>query len=167
MNFNAANYKSLLLCGLHTAFLHWPLSSAATKEVQGPNTAGRRIQGLLFLACWRCMDAICTLCPVSQKQVITGIEGWVSPPPPHQSNQDRVPSHPLSSTHSSPSQGASGGQPRRKHTSASGSRSEAMVLGKRRMWRPLWAFQQFSRRPDSWASDQRRLTSALPYSATF
>jgi hypothetical protein len=46
--------------------------------------------------------------------------------PPHQSNQDRAPSHPLSSTHSSPSQGASGGQPRRKHTSASGSRSEAM-----------------------------------------
>ena len=23
---------------LHTAFLHWPLSSAATKEVQGPDT---------------------------------------------------------------------------------------------------------------------------------
>ncbi len=39
------------------------------------------------------MDAICTLCPVSQKQVITEIEGWASPP--HQSNQDRVPSHPL------------------------------------------------------------------------
>ena len=26
------------------------------------------------------MDAICTLCPGSQKQVITEIEGWVSPP---------------------------------------------------------------------------------------
>ena len=39
------------------------------------------------------MDAICTLCPVSQKQVITEIEGWVSLP--HQSNQDRAPSHPL------------------------------------------------------------------------
>jgi hypothetical protein len=26
------------LCRLHTAFLHWPLSSAATKEVQGPDT---------------------------------------------------------------------------------------------------------------------------------
>jgi hypothetical protein len=23
---------------LHTAFLHWPLSSAATKKVQGPDT---------------------------------------------------------------------------------------------------------------------------------
>ena len=28
------------------------------------------------------MDAICTLCPGSQKQAITEIEGWVSPPPP-------------------------------------------------------------------------------------
>ncbi len=27
-----------LLCRLHTAFLHWPLSSAATKKVQGPDT---------------------------------------------------------------------------------------------------------------------------------
>jgi hypothetical protein len=26
------------LCRLHTAFLHWPLSSAATKKVQGPDT---------------------------------------------------------------------------------------------------------------------------------
>ncbi len=42
-----------------------------------------------------------------------------------ESNQDRAPSHPLSSTHSSPSQGVSGGQPRRKHTLASGTRSEA------------------------------------------
>ncbi len=46
--------------------------------------------------------------------------------PPHQSSQDRAPSHPLQTTHSSPSQGASGGQPRGKHTSASGTRSEAM-----------------------------------------
>jgi hypothetical protein len=31
--------KDLLsLCRLHTAFLHWPLSSAATKKVQGPDT---------------------------------------------------------------------------------------------------------------------------------
>ena len=51
--------------------------------------------------------------------------------PPHQSNQDRAPSHPLSSTHSSPSQGASGGQPRRKHTSASGTRTEAMDWARR------------------------------------
>ena len=46
--------------------------------------------------------------------------------PPHQSSQDRAPSHPLSGTHPSPSQSTSGGQPRRKHTSASGTRSEAM-----------------------------------------
>ena len=39
------------------------------------------------------MDAICTLCPGSQKQVITEIEGWASPP--HQSSQGRAPSHPL------------------------------------------------------------------------
>ncbi len=29
---------SLGVCRLHTAFLHWPLSSAATKKVQGPDT---------------------------------------------------------------------------------------------------------------------------------
>ncbi len=31
-------YIMYLLWRLHTAFLHWPLSSAATKEVQGPDT---------------------------------------------------------------------------------------------------------------------------------
>ena len=46
--------------------------------------------------------------------------------PLHQSSQDRTPSHPLSGTHPSPSLSTSGGQPRRKHTSASGTRSEAM-----------------------------------------
>ena len=104
--------------------IYWPLSSTATKEVQGPDTTWRRIQGPILWSCWRCMDAICTLCPVSQKQVITEIEGWVSPPPSEQPGQSPLP--PPSSTHSSPSQGASGGQPRRKHTSASGSMSEAM-----------------------------------------
>ncbi len=44
---------------IHTAILDWPLSSAATKEVQGPDTTGRGIQGLLFLACWWCMGTIC------------------------------------------------------------------------------------------------------------
>ncbi len=37
-------------------------------------------------------------------------------------------------------------------------------LSKRRMWRPFWSFQHFSRRSDSRANDQRRLTSALLYS---
>ncbi len=40
------------LSRLHMAILHWPLSSAATMEVQGPDTTWRRIQGLLFLVCW-------------------------------------------------------------------------------------------------------------------
>ncbi len=31
-------YTIKYLYRLHTAFLHWPLSSAATKEVQGPDT---------------------------------------------------------------------------------------------------------------------------------
>jgi hypothetical protein len=100
-----------------------PCHGAATKEVQGPDTTGRRIQGLLFLACWWCMDAICTLCPVSQKQVITEPEGWVSP---HQSSQGRAPSHPLLVPTHPPGkvlvEASLGG----KHTSASGSRSEAM-----------------------------------------
>jgi hypothetical protein len=30
--------KLSFVCRLHTAFLHWPLSSAATKKVQGPDT---------------------------------------------------------------------------------------------------------------------------------
>ncbi len=34
----SAFVMSLQVCRLHTAFLHWPLSSAATKEVQGPDT---------------------------------------------------------------------------------------------------------------------------------
>ncbi len=46
--------------------------------------------------------------------------------PPHQGSQDRTPSHPFQRTHPSPSLSTTGGQPRRKHTSASGTRSEAM-----------------------------------------
>jgi hypothetical protein len=49
-----------------------------------------------------------------------------SPSPPPPGSQDRTPSHPLSGTHPAPSLSTSGGQPRRKHTSASGTRSEAM-----------------------------------------
>jgi hypothetical protein len=40
-------YLSSPVYRLHTAFLHWPLSSAATKEVQGPDTTWRKIQGPL------------------------------------------------------------------------------------------------------------------------
>ncbi len=36
-----------VLCRLHTAMIYWPLSSTATKEVQGPDTTWRRIQGPL------------------------------------------------------------------------------------------------------------------------
>ncbi len=32
------SFHSWLLCRLHTAMFHWPLSSTATKEVQGPDT---------------------------------------------------------------------------------------------------------------------------------
>jgi hypothetical protein len=32
------SFMASMLCRLHTAFLHWPLSSATTKEVQGPDT---------------------------------------------------------------------------------------------------------------------------------
>ena len=48
------------------------------------------------------------------------------PPPPPSEQPGQSPLRPPSSTYSSPSQGASGGQPRRKHTSAPGTRSEAM-----------------------------------------
>ncbi len=66
--------------------------------------------------------------PCDPGQVIR-ILGCTSPPLPllpHQDSQDRTPSHPLPGTHPSPSLSTSGGQPRRKHTSASGTRSEAM-----------------------------------------
>ena len=32
------DHSNTRVCRLHTAFLHWPLSSAATKNVQGPDT---------------------------------------------------------------------------------------------------------------------------------
>jgi hypothetical protein len=49
-----------------------------------------------------------------------------SPSPPHQGSQDRTPSHPLSEDTPLPQPEYHWGQPRRKHTSASGTRSEAM-----------------------------------------
>ena len=69
------------------------------------------------------MDAICTLCPGSQKQVITEIEGWASPP--HQSSQDRAPSRPLQVHTPPPAKVLVEASLGRKHTSASGTRSEA------------------------------------------
>jgi hypothetical protein len=65
---------------LHTAILDRPLSSAATKEVQGPDTIGRRIQGLLFLACWWCMGAICIFWPLLRTRWLGGLVGTPSPP---------------------------------------------------------------------------------------
>jgi hypothetical protein len=70
------------------------------------------------------MDAICTLCPVSQKQVITKIEGRVYPP--HQGSQGKAPSHPLQVRTPPPAKVLVEASLGRKHTSASGSRSEAM-----------------------------------------
>ncbi len=138
--------------------MYWPLSSIARKEVQGPDTTWRRIQGPLPWSCWRCMDAICTLCSVSQKQVITEIEGWVSPP--IRATRAEPPPTPFKYTLLP--------QPRYQWRQASEKTHFSLWfevrghgLGKRRMWRPFWSFQHFSRRSDSRASDQRRLTSPL------
>ncbi len=98
-----------VLCRLHTAMFHWPLSSAATKEVQGPDTTWRRLQGLLPWPCWQCMGTICTLCPSSQKQVIRKPVVWASPPPPpEQPGQSPLP--PPSGTYSTPCKDEDRGQ---------------------------------------------------------
>ncbi len=78
-----------------TAILHWPLSSAATKEVQGPDTTGRRIQGLLFLTCWWYMGAICTFCPSSQNQLTGKTSVDPFPPPSNQPGLSTPPPLPL------------------------------------------------------------------------
>jgi hypothetical protein len=66
----------------------------------------------------------CTLCPVSQKQVITEPEGWLSPP--HQSNQDRAPSHPLQVHTPPPAKVPVETRLGGNHASASDSRPEAI-----------------------------------------
>ncbi len=108
-----------LVYRLHTVILHWPLSSAATKEVQGPDTTGRRIQGLLFLACWWYMGTICTFWPLLRTRWLEG-PVWTPSPPSDQPGLTPPPLgyllHHLQRRR---------GQPRRNHTSASDSRSEA------------------------------------------
>jgi hypothetical protein len=49
--FNKFSLVLAPLCRLHTAKFHWPLSSTATKEVQGPDTSWRRFQGPPW-SCW-------------------------------------------------------------------------------------------------------------------
>ena len=152
------------MCRLHTAFLHWPLSSAATKEVQGPDTTWRKIQGPLPWS-WRgSMD---------KRYLVT--QGrwwgfWEAPAPlslpPHQGSQDRTPSHPLSEDTPLPQPEYHWRPASEKTHFGLGYKIRGHGMGKRRMRRPLWAFQLLFRRPDSWASDWRRMTSALPYSAT-
>ncbi len=141
------------VCRLHTAFLHWPLSSAATKEVQGPDTTWRRIQGPLPWSWRESMDAICTLCPGSQNQVIPEIEAWASPPPPPPEQPGQNPLPPPFRYTPLP-------QPEYQWRPASekthfglGYKVRGHGLSKRRMRRSLWAFQQLSRTSGSWASD--------------
>ena len=68
------------LCRLHTAILDRPPSSAATMEVQGPDTKWRGIQGILFLACQWCMGTICILWPLLRNRWLEGLVGTPSPP---------------------------------------------------------------------------------------
>jgi hypothetical protein len=106
--------------------------------------------------------------PCDPGQVIR-ILGCTSPPlplPPLRATRAEPPFPPPSGTYSTPCQSVSWGQPRRKTHFSLWFEVGGHGLGKRRMWRPFWAFQHLSRRSDSRASDQRRLTSALLYSAT-
>ncbi len=61
ISYQAFVFKTLAMCRLHTAILDRPPSSAATMEVQGPDTKGMGILGILFLACQWCMGTICIL----------------------------------------------------------------------------------------------------------
>ncbi len=109
------------------------------------------------------MGTICTLCPSSQKQVI---RNQCRPPPPPPDSLGKAPPPPPSGTYSTPCKEEDGGQPRWKSHFSLWFKVGGHGLGQRRMWRPFWAFQRFSTRSDSWDRDQRRLTSALLYSAS-
>ncbi len=114
---------------LDTAILDWPLSSAATKEVQGPDTTGRRIQGLLFLACWWCMCTICIFWPLLRTRWLEGLVG--TPSPPFKPIWAEPPPSPLGYIpYPAPCKRWRRGQPRRNRTSASDSRSEAADLAR-------------------------------------
>jgi hypothetical protein len=82
---------TVLLCRLHTAFLHWPLSSAATKEVQGPDTTWRKIQRPLP---WSWRESM------GKRYLVTQGRWWgfweapaplSLPPPPGQPGQNTLP----------------------------------------------------------------------------
>jgi hypothetical protein len=93
-------------------------------EVQGPDTTWRGIQGLLFLACWWCMGSICIVWPLLRTRWLEGPVQW-GPPPPPQTSLGYAPPPPPPGTYPAPCKRWRRGQPRRNHTSASDSRSEA------------------------------------------
>ena len=133
-------------------------------KVQGPDTTWRRIQGPLLWS-WRESMGKRYLVTQDRWQVF-----WEPPAPlslpPHQGTQDRTPSHPLSEGTPLPQHQYHWRPASEKAHFGLGYKIRGHGMGKRRMRRPLWAFQLLFRRPDSWASDWRRMTSALPYSAT-
>ena len=65
-------------------------------------------------------------CDPGQVTSILGNTSPPLPPPPTRAARTEHPPTPFKRTHPSPSLSTTGGQPRRKHTSASGTRSEAM-----------------------------------------
>ena len=65
-------------------------------------------------------------CDPGQVTSILGSTSPPLPPPPTRAARTEHPPTPFQRTHPSPSLSTTGGQPRRKHTSASGTRSEAM-----------------------------------------
>jgi hypothetical protein len=89
------------------------------------------------------------------------------PSPPHQGTQDRTPSHPLSEGTPHPQYQYHWRTASEKAHFGLGYKIRGHGMDKRRMRRPLWAFQLLFRRQDSWASGSRWMTSALPSRATF
>jgi hypothetical protein len=124
---------------LHTAILNWPLSSAATMEVQGPDTTWRGIQGLLFLACWWC--TICIFWPLLRTRWQEGPVG--TPPPP--SNLPRLsPPPPPWGTYPAPCKRWRRGQPRGRRPQIGLEEDVETILG---FSAPLYEVRELSWRP--------------------